>query len=324
MVDIDKTNYAGLLKRFPEQIKEAVKISRGVKVFEAIDNIAVAGMGSSGMPGEMLKDYLPKLNIHTHHNYGLSDSIDRKTLLFICSYSGDTEETIDAFRKGLKQGANIVVITSGGKLNQLAKDNKKTAILLPTGYPAKSSLAYQFICMLMVLSNSRLIEEQTQIIDKTIKILGSGIYQERGKELAAILIDKIPLIYTSSKIQSVGRRWKTAFNQNSKTMAFSNTLPELNHSELTGFINPKGSFHVILLRDEEDNYRIAKRMKAVKEIIKENKVSVSEIALHGDLFLTRLLAAVLMGDWVSYYLALNYDIDPEPDEIIEKFKKKVK
>ena len=324
MIDIDKSNYAGLLKRFPEQIKEATKIARNTKVFDTITNVVVAGMGASGISGEILKDYLPKLNIKVHHNYGLPEHTDRKTLLFICSYSGNTEEIIDAFRKGVKQNASMIIITSGGKLQQLAKENKKTLVMIPKGYPPRASLAHQFFTMLTILSNSRLIEDQSGPIQQTIKTLESPLYDERGKELAATLIDKIPLIYTSERIQSVGKRWKTNFNENAKTMAFNNVIPELNHNEIEAFENPKGNFHVILLRDEEDGYTISKRMKAMKEVIKSRKVSISEIALKGDYFLTRIFAAILMGNWASYHLAINYEIDPEPVSLIEEFKKKIK
>jgi glucose/mannose-6-phosphate isomerase len=77
---------------------------------------------------------------------------------------------------------------------------------------------------------------------------------------------------------------------------------------------------VIILKEENDDMNIKKRMKLTKELIRKKGVDVLEIGISGGGLLTNLFSAIHIGDWTSYYLALEYGVDPSPVDIIEDLK----
>jgi glucose/mannose-6-phosphate isomerase len=147
--------------------------------------------------------------------------------------------------------------------------------------------------------------------------------ENQGKNLAQKLTNKIPIIYASDKFKDIAKIWKIKFNENSKTQAFWNYFPELNHNEMVGFTNLQGNFHIIILKDKEDHPRIQKRMAIITDLLKKKGIEVATIDVLGEDLLTKIFSTLMLGDWASYYLALEYGIDPTPVEIVEDFKKKM-
>jgi len=320
----DKSNMIKVLESIPEHIAEAVKLAKDVKITEPIKNIMVAGMGGSAVSGDILKAYLKdKINVEVNKNYFLPELAGKETLLFILSYSGNTEETISAFRTAQRKNMNMVVITSGGKLEEISKISKTPCIIIPRGFQPRAAIAYLFFPMLAVLYNSHLIDNPVEDVKKTIKALKNPQFKERAQDLAEKLVEKIPLIYASERMGVVAYRWKTQFNENAKIHAFFHVFPELDHNELVGYGNIKAGYHVIIIKDDDDYVKVKKRMDITKRLISEAGINVTEMVIKGDCFLTKLFSAVYLGDLTSYYLALKYGTDPTPVDIIEELKKEL-
>jgi len=320
----DKSNMIKVLESIPEHIAEAVKLAKDVKITEPIKRIMVAGMGGSAVSGDILKAYLKdKINVEVNKNYFLPELVGKETLLFILSYSGNTEETISAFRTAQRKNMNMVVITAGGKLEELSKISKTPYIVIPKGFQPRAAIAYLFFPMLAVLYNSHYIDSPMEDIKKTIKALKNPKFKERAQDLAEKLVEKIPLIYASEEMGVVAYRWKTQFNENAKIHAFCHVFPELDHNELVGYDNIKAGYHVIIIKDDDDYVKIKKRMDITKRLISEAGINVTEMVIKGDCFLTKLFSAIYLGDLTSYYLALKYGTDPTPVDIIEKLKKEL-
>ncbi len=320
----DKSNMINILKSIPEQIAEAVKLAKDVKITEPIKKIMVAGMGGSAICGDILKAYLKdKINVEINKNYFLPELVGKETLLFIVSYSGNTEETISAFRTAQRKNMNMVVITAGGKLEELSKISKTPCIIIPKAFQPRAAIAYLFFPMLAVLYNSHYIDNPVEDIKKTIKALKNPKFKERAQDLAEKLVEKIPLIYASEKMGVVAYRWKTQFNENAKIHAFCHVFPELDHNELVGYDNIKAGYHVVIIKDDDDYVKIKKRMDITKRLISEAGINVTEMVIKGDCFLTKQFSAIYLGDLTSYYLALKYGTDPTPVDIIEKLKKEL-
>ncbi len=320
----DKSNMIKVIENIPEHIAEAVKLAKDVKITEPIKNIMVAGMGGSAVSGDILKAYLKdKINVEVNKNYFLPELAGKETLLFILSYSGNTEETISAFRRAQRKNMNMVIITSGGKLEELSKISKTPCIIIPRGFQPRAAIAYLFFPMLAVLYNSHLIDNPVEDVKKTIKALKNPQFKERAQDLAEKLVEKIPLIYASERMGVVAYRWKTQFNENAKIHAFFHVFPELDHNELVGYGNIKAGYHVIIIKDDDDYVKVKKRMDITKRLISEAGINVTEMVIKGDCFLTKLFSAVYLGDLTSYYLALKYGTDPTPVDIIEELKKEL-
>ncbi len=323
--DIDTRDMYTILERFPQQIMDALKLAEHFKIKENVDKIIVTGMGGSALAGDILKAYLhdSKIPVYVNKDYFLPDFTNSKTLVFVISYSGNTDETLHAYRNALRKGAKIVVITSGGKLETLARKQGIDYILVPKGLQPRLAYGFLFFTIITVLQNSKLITDRTNEIMKLIEILKKTVLRDKAKDIANKLENKIPLIYTSERLKIIGYKWKINFNENTKIHAFCNVFPELDHNEINGFANLRANYYVIIFKDDEDYMNLRKQMDATKNLIKKKNVAVTEIALTGSSLLNKIFSAIYIGDWASYFLALKYKIDPTPVNIIEELKKQL-
>ncbi len=318
-------SYLQVVKSLAEQIEDASKIEASTLPVGSFSKIVVAGMGGSSIAGAVLQSFMrgSKIPVFVSRDYELPDFVDRNALVFVVSYSGNTEETLISLRSAYRKGASMVAITSGGKLLRKFEEEKMPFIKIPSGLQPRASLAYQLIPMLRLLSKLKLIPDPSRDIAKTISALRKASYEASAKALAGKLIGKVPLIYASERMASVAYRWKTQFNENAKIHAFCHSFPELNHNELVGYTNLNAHYYVVLLQDDADHQRIKERMKLTREIISKRDVPSTEIVIKGDNALTRLLSAIHIGDLASVYLAMFTNTDPEPVEVIEEFKSRL-
>ena len=312
----DKENMLGVLESFSEQCKEAVKLARGASIKGKFSSITVCGMGGSGLAGELLKP-LAKIPVYPVHDYNLPSYIDKKNLIIIVSYSGNTEETLSCFKQAKKKKCKILSITSGGKLAEL----DKKAIIIPSGMQPRSAIGYLFLTMVAVLSKARAIPNQASALNETIRILNSKLCSRQGFLLAQKLRGKIPVFYASNDLAAVAYRIKTAVNENSKQPAFHHYFPEMDHNEINGFKKNASKIAAVFIMDKKDPNKIKKRMDITKKIIKHN---THVLEVHGKSLLARMMYAIYIGDYLSYYLALMNKVNPTPVPVIEDLKKRLK
>ncbi len=317
----DKSNMGLTLSKFSQQCRDALSLGKKIKIETKVKNIVVVGMGGSGIACSLLKDYLGnKVPIHVVQDYTLPEFVDAQSLVFCVSYSGNTTETVSCFRSTIRRNVQVVAITTGGKLKELAKRFEKNLIELPGGIPPRTALGYLFIPMLTVLQNSGIITDRTDEIKNMIDSLMNVKFKENAQELAKKLQFKIPIIYSSNRLKAVALRWKQQFNENSKVHCFSNVIPEIDHNEIVGYENLMGDYFVIILKDEKDNMNVKEKMSVVKKIISD-KCPVMELVVKGDCLLTKMFSAIYLGDLTSFYLALLYGVDPAVTESIDEIKK---
>jgi glucose/mannose-6-phosphate isomerase len=324
----DSGNMIEVLRRFPSMIEEATHFAEDISFpKEFIENIVVLGMGGSGYTGDLLKVYLQDTPLHVHvvKDYILPKFVDRKSLVFAISYSGNTEETVTAYRTALKRGCRIISVSSGGKLKELANLNKNAHIEIPKGIQPRLSTPYLFISVLSALQNGGLVDEIDSSVEETIDSLKGS-----QKKLEAFCLDlakklkgKVPIIYSSQRMFCISEKWKTDINENAKVHAFYNMFPEFNHNEISAYEHTKDIFHTILISDIQDHERVKRRFEIFKKIMKKYKVQITEVSLKGDNFMTRLLTAILMGLYLGYFMALEQGTDPTPVEVIENLKKEL-
>ncbi|MFH1181963.1 MAG: bifunctional phosphoglucose/phosphomannose isomerase [Candidatus Woesearchaeota archaeon] len=317
-------SYLRTLLDLPRQIEEAAELANNITVQGPFENIAILGIGGSGLPGEFLASYADlTIPLIVCKEYELPKAVKSKSLVFAVSYSGNTEETIMTFREARRRGAKVVAIASGGKLEEIATREGVPFVKVPSGIQPRAAIAYQFFPILSVLHNAKILPFPTEAVKEMIVALRNPNYMERAKALAEKLVDKIPLIYSSQKFKAVAYKWKINFNENSKTHAFYNILPEMNHNELVGFTKLAGTFHAIILQDESDLPRVKERMKLTKNIIASKGVDTTLIEVTGNSHLARMFSALHLGDLTSYYLADLRGIDPEPVDVVEELKKRL-
>jgi len=312
----DKENMINVLDAFSEQCKDAVKIAKGIKVKGKIDNVIFCGMGGSGVVGDIAAEFVSKIPFYIVHDYELPKAANKNSLIFLVSYSGNTEETLSCYKQAKSKKAKIVSITSGGKLSSL----DKKAIIIPKGFQPRVALGYLLMPILVVLANSKVIVNPG--INQALEVLDSKICSRKGFLLAKEIKGRLPIFYASNSLKTAAYRCKTQINENSKQPAFNNVLPEMNHNEINGFYKNSNKIHAVFIRDKKDSEMVKKRMDISKVIIKE-KTKVSEIHSFGNNLLGRILSVIYIGDYASYYLALMNKEDPTPVPVIEVLKKKL-
>ncbi len=319
---LDSQRMSSVLEQFPSQCRKALELPKGMYISESIQNIVVLGMGGSGIVGDLTKAIMHNQStpVFVVRDYSLPQFVGKNSLVFAVSYSGKTEETVEALKEAIRRKAKIIGISTGGEVQTLCRLH----IRIPTDLQPRCALGYLFLPILGVLVNSKLLDIPHSDVTETLSLLGNvDEFKERAKTMVKLLKGRIPLIYSSELLRPAAMRWKTQFNENAKIPAFFNTFSEMTHNEICSLEAMKRSEMVaIMLRDGMDHAHIQKRMQLCKEIMK-GTIDVIEVAPRGTSLLARLLSCIYLGDWVSYYTAMERGADPTPVFAIEDLKKRM-
>ena len=318
----DTHNMMAVLEQFPKQCSDALELPKGMFVSGKIKDVAILGMGGSGVVADLTKTLMhgKPTPVHVLRDYTLPAFVNENSLVIAVSYSGKTEETIEACTEATRRNAKVIGVSSGGDFAALCKRH----ILIPEGLQPRCALGYLLLPVLGVLANSKLLDIPSQDITEAISLIkNTQEFKERAQAIVKLSKGRIPIIYSSELLRPVAMRWKTQFNENAKMPAFFNSFPEMNHNELCGYEGMKKEEMVaILLKDSFDHARIQKRMQLCKEMMK-GTVDVIEVAPRGTSLLARMLSFIYLGDWASYYTALERKVDPTPVDIIQRLKKEM-
>ena len=317
------------IKNFSKQFEYEPVVENEAKL-KKFSKFIVCGMGGSNLVANLLKIRNPELDIISHKSYGLP-ALDKKTLkqnlVIISSYSGNTEETIDAFRTAVKNNLSVAVITTSGKLLDLAKKTKKPYIQLPhMGIQPRAALGFNALALVKLMGEKNLQRELKSLVG-TLK---SYEFERVGKALAKKLKGHLPVIYSSLKNHAIAYNWKIKFNETGKIPAFINYFPELNHNEMTGFDSIDSTRELsrnvcfIFLKDMADNPRIVKRMNVTERLFRERGFPVEVAMINGISPLHKIFSSLLLADWVAYHIAGEYGTEAEQVPMVEELKRLIK
>ncbi len=339
MFSHDRSGFKQLLLDFYKQIDTAEKIVKSAQInlnTSEIQNILYFGMGGSAISGDLLSDVLIKdLNvpIKVVRGYISPNFCSQNSLVIVSSYSGNTEETISAANMAADSGAQFLAITSGGKIADMAKNHEWNLINLPDGFPPRQALGLMFFSLYHVLGQGGLYKNYVADLSHLKKFTRHEITKHDtlkhdghvlAQELAKTIHRKIPVIYSSSPfLKTVSKRWQNQLHENSKSLAFCNVIPEMNHNEIVGWemeSDLKNSIITIFLENESVNPRIKERIELSKKIIKKSGAKVVDVYASGDNILEKVFSLIILGDWVSYYLAMFHKKDPHAIKNIDFLK----
>ncbi len=337
---VDSQDMYKLLTDYYLHLENAINAAqKSEAIFEnPSTDIIVLGIGGSAISGELLKSYISSLKLSKEvririiRGNDVPEDINSNTCVFVSSYSGNTEETLSALDIVSKKTKNLIAITSGGKLEELFVSKKMPILKLPKGMMPRCSLAYSFFHLLYVLLRQNTIAEK-EVVGAVQELLARRNNKDfdfsfLGDDNVAIdiagkIAGKIPIIYSSELLYAVNLRWRAQIQENANSIAFGNIFPEANHNEINGWNFPEdllNKFYVIFLNERQDNLTAKKSMELAATVLEDERIPILEIDGNGKYLLTRMFDLICISDWVSFYLAIMYDVDPTTIPTITKLK----
>jgi len=342
MERVDSHGMCSRILGLSDQIADALDIAKGIRLPKRlkgnISEVIFSGVGGSAIGADLLKSYLARdlgLPLLVNRDYEIPAFTGNSTLFFALSYSGNTEETVTAYKRAKKRGAKIVAISSGGKLEALAGKDAIFHIKIPQGYPPRAAISFLTIAALGVLRRMALISDRSQDIRETADVfkkmallMGPSVpfSSNEAKRAAAEINGRFPFLYGAESLASVVTRWRCQFAENSKILSSSNVLPEMNHNEIEGwesFRKSKDSFIALFLRCRCEGERVARRLDITKDLLSGRGVKTVEFTARGRGRLSGLFSLVFTGDIISFYLAVLRGVDPTPIDTITLLKDKL-
>ena len=325
---LDTLGLRALAVGLPEQVARAARDAAGVRglpPLDEVDNVAVLGMGASALAGDVMAavagPFVP-VPMVVARGYGPPSFVGPGTLCFAVSFSGDTEETVEAAQAAAAAGARMVVVTRGGQLAEMAPSWQAPLIEVPDDLPAaRAALGALAVPLVVMLEQVGLFPGAGEWVDAAVaqlelrrEALAAG---DSAATIARAIGPTIPLVVGAGPLGAVAaRRWKTQVNENAKSPAFSATMPELCHNEVAGWGQhgdvTRQLFTLVELRHDEEHPLEEVRFDQVRELLAEVTHDVIEVRAVGEGSLAQLLDLVLVGDMVSLHLAARVGIDPGP------------
>lgn len=320
-----------LIENFPNQLREALDIANAAKLTPKNDirNIIVTGLGGSGIGGTIMAELVADhctVPIVVNKDYFLPNFTNSNTLVIISSYSGNTEETLEAMQQALKKKAQIVCVTAGGKVEELAKQNNLDLIKIPGGNPPRSCIGYSLVQLIKIFTYygfapASLLDDVRNSISLLEKE-NANITSE-AKKIAEALFNKIPVIYSLGSCEGVSVRFRQQINENSKMLCWHHVFPEMNHNELVGWTTKNNAIAVITFKTSFDYKRTQKRYEVCRSVFEKYAGSVTEVTAKGNSKTEQFIYLINIGDWISLYLAELKGIDPVEVKVIDHLKKEL-
>ncbi|MFC1957458.1 bifunctional phosphoglucose/phosphomannose isomerase [Chloroflexota bacterium] len=303
--------------------------------YSDVNKIIISGMGASAIGGDLIRSMVAseaKLAIFVQRDYDLPSFVDTQTLVIASSYSGMTEEVLSSFEQALRKGAKKLVITTGGKLKNLAE--KDGTPVFSFGYKAqpRAALPFSVFPIMAFLQKLGFISNKLPSVTETVQVLReltrridqcAPLSRNLAKQLASKLHNHLTVIYSGGILAEVGRRWKTQLNENSKAWAFHEVFPELNHNAVAGYQFPAeltNRIAVVLLRSSSLPQQIKLRYDATCKLLDQSRIVCHIVDSEGISPLSQMMSLVLFGDYVSCYLAIMNKVDPTPVASIDHLK----
>ncbi len=335
---VDSSGQLGDVLALPEHLRDALwRVESAImNEWDTPGGLVVAGMGGSAIGGALacaaLGDHASR-PIFVTRAYGLPPWTTPETTVLCASYSGNTEETLACYESAGALGAQRVVVTTGGRLAELARADKVPVIPLPGGFQPRAAVAYMTVAALEVAALCGAGPRLTSEIDvagahaeQLVAEWGPDAPEDSlAKELARGLLGCAPVVAGAGLTVPVAYRWKTQINENAKLPCFAHELPELDHNELVGWegardLDPPARFAAVFLDDSDAHPRVKERMELTEKLIADNAVACFHVETRGQTTIERVFSLVLLGDLVSVYLAALRGVDPGPVKLLEQLK----
>ncbi len=330
----DPGHMLGAIQAFPQQMRTAWQMSRELALpdrYRAATSICVLGMGGSAVCGDLVRAIFSDrltLPIASVRDYELPAWVGTNTLVICVSHSGATEETITALSAALERRSPVAVISTGGPIGDVATKVNLPRLIYPNETPPRAALGYTMLLLAGLLERGGFLALDDAQVDEAIRAAEEvarscgpdvPVASNLAKQLAWSLLDRLPVIEGSGVMAAVARRWKTQINENSHSAAAAEELPEATHNTVVGYEQPetmRDHEYVVFLAADSDLARNRERVRLSMGLLKASTIDYRRVSIDGNGRLVQASAAISLGDYVSFYLALLYGADPSKTEAL--------
>ena len=335
---IDPNGMLGDVLAQPLQLGDALwrTQSAGIRPRDQRGGLVVCGMGGSAIGGDLAAAALgdrATRSITLVRGYAIESWTPPESLVLCASYSGNTEETLACFEAAGAAGAQRVVVTTGGRLAELAREENVPVIGVPAGMQPRAAVVYMTIGVLECASlcgaapglHSE-IDTATALLERLVEEWGPGAPEDSlAKSIARQLQGTIPVVHGASATIAPARRWSTQINENADSPAFWSELPEANHNQICGWERGREAapFSGVFLCDDDQHPRVKRHMDLASAELERVGAPALQADTSGESRLERVLSAVLLGDLVSVYMAALAGVDPTPVPAIDRLKQQL-
>ena len=337
---LDTLNMLGEIDNLPDQLGSAYQLGlqHDLLGWKDIRQVVIAGMGGSAIGADLLASYcapLAPIPVTVHRDYGLPlFARDAETLVVCSSHSGNTEETLDAFEAARKAECRVIVVTTGGELAKRARENHIPVWTFEHAGQPRAAVGFSFGLLLGLFQRLGFISDQKEALEDALASMKQS--QERikaevptvknpAKRYAGQLMGRWVTIVASGVLSAVARRWKGQLNEITKAGANFEILPEADHNTLAGTMHPQEVLNphtmTLFLRAPSDHPRNRLRSDLTRKAFMLEGMNTDFVNARGRTPLAHMWTMILFGDYVAYYLAMGYGVDPTPVEALEDFKR---
>ncbi|HUL38757.1 MAG TPA: bifunctional phosphoglucose/phosphomannose isomerase [Methanomassiliicoccales archaeon] len=335
MRSLDKSSMLEQIVGLPDQLKAALQWD--IELSGRPSGVAIVGMGGSAVGGDVLIDYASSISdkpISVIRGLELPRWVCDRTLVVMVSYSGNTWEVMELYRRSRERGCAMVAVSSGGELSKSAEGDGVPLIKVPAGLQPRAALGYLLGAEAVVLEAAGLAPVKRDLALAQLAMadlrenLSPGVPTDSNvaKKIARKLSGKIPVMYAPRTFRTVAYRWQTQINENAKMMAFSGEFPELNHNQIVGWVEGRPGVDMlpVFLKPASSKGSLGEKMDIAIQLMREANVQPLSVELSGRTPLESSLMGIMLGDFVSFYLAILKGVDPSPVSSIGELKKRMR
>ena len=338
---LDSQSMLEHINTLPDQLAGAWELGNSLPLPEAGDfkHVVIAGMGGSAIGGEMVAAYAQlssEIPVTVLRDYTLPKW---KDLLVICSsHSGNTEETLSIFDQAKEAGFPILAVTTGGKLAPKAESAGAGLWTFEDDFQPRAAVGYSFGLLFAALTRLGMFDADT-----AGKEIHAAVHTMRSqqdsllpkvmdpynpaKRLAGQFINRWVVLFGSGFLAPIARRWKTQINEIAKAQAAFEIIPEADHNTLQGIHFPEAHSDQSLaffITSKLNHPRNKLREEHTRKIMMLEGIATDFFRAPGKSVMEAMWTALHFGDYLSYYLAAAYGVDPTPVPVLENLKQTLK
>jgi glucose/mannose-6-phosphate isomerase len=301
------------LKKFNYQINFAINnySNHGLNCGQ-FANVLIGGLGGSGIGGRLVKNIFANdfpLPVEVVADYTLPAYVNEKTLVILGSYSGNTEETLAMFEVVKKRGSHMIILTSGGKLGELAKENNLKTYFIEPGFQPRMALGFSLTYLIQIFGDLMGSSKSEELKSVAALFEDCTPYHQDAEEVFNAIQSRAKakfVVLSDGPFEGVATRFAQQVQENAKHECFTHVLPEHNHNVIESYYGTLET--VFFFLDSGSNGRVSARFDFLVGLLEVENHKIVELGVE-QFTLASVYQTIHRLDWISLLVADARKVD---------------